>query len=142
MLPHGLGLIGRLALEHRAGGEIAAHLAALHVEPIDDLGLGELDDLPKLHLLGRARRIVDAPGVFVAARPELRQPEVFVAVTVGDRDLDRQLGRGRSRGTGERQELGQGSFARVFLAEQADLAGRPVVLKISSIQGDEPQTLA
>src|SRR5207247_9243906 len=82
LLLHGLDLIGRLALEHRAGGEIAAHLAALHVEPIDDLGLGELDDLPKLHLLGRAWRIVDASSVFVAARRELRQPEVFVAVTV------------------------------------------------------------
>src|SRR5581483_12457577 len=38
--------------------------------------------------------------------------------------------------------LGRGAFARVFLAEQADLAGRPVVLKVSSIDGDEPQTLA
>src|SRR5437667_267323 len=40
------------------------------------------------------------------------------------------------------QELGHGAFARVFLAEQADLAGRPVVLKVSPIDGDEPQTLA
>ena len=39
-------------------------------------------------------------------------------------------------------ELGRGSFARVFLAEQADLAGRLVALKISSVEGDEPQTLA
>jgi serine/threonine protein kinase/Tfp pilus assembly protein PilF len=41
-----------------------------------------------------------------------------------------------------RHELGKGSFARVFLAEQADLAGRPVVLKVSDREGDEPQTLA
>ncbi|MFO0930713.1 MAG: protein kinase [Gemmataceae bacterium] len=41
-----------------------------------------------------------------------------------------------------RQELGRGAFARVFLAEQADLGGRPVVLKVSSIDGNEPQTLA
>src|SRR5262245_1275739 len=41
-----------------------------------------------------------------------------------------------------RAELGRGAFARVFLAEQADLAGRPVVLKVSGIKGDEPQTLA
>lgn len=41
-----------------------------------------------------------------------------------------------------RRELGRGAFACVFLAEQEDLAGRPVVLKISSIDGDEPQTLA
>src|SRR5438132_9876091 len=39
-------------------------------------------------------------------------------------------------------ELGHGAFARVFLAEQADLADRPVVLKVSPIDGDEPQTLA
>jgi serine/threonine protein kinase/tetratricopeptide (TPR) repeat protein len=41
-----------------------------------------------------------------------------------------------------RHPLGSGAFARVFLAEQADLAGRPVVLKISAIEGTEPQTLA
>jgi serine/threonine protein kinase/Tfp pilus assembly protein PilF len=41
-----------------------------------------------------------------------------------------------------RQELGQGAFARVFLAEQAALAGRPVVVKVSPIEGEEPQTLA
>src|SRR5205823_14985823 len=41
-----------------------------------------------------------------------------------------------------RQELGRGAFARVFLAEQPDLARRPVVLKVSGIDGDEPQTLA
>jgi len=41
-----------------------------------------------------------------------------------------------------RQALGRGAFARVFLARQADLAGRPVVLKVSAIEGTEPQTLA
>ncbi len=41
-----------------------------------------------------------------------------------------------------RYELGRGAFARVFLAEQEALAGRPVVLKISAIVGTEPQTLA
>src|SRR3954470_11804648 len=40
------------------------------------------------------------------------------------------------------RELGCGAFARVFLAEQHDLAGRPVVLKCSTIEGSEPQTLA
>jgi serine/threonine protein kinase len=41
-----------------------------------------------------------------------------------------------------RRELGRGAFACVYLAEQADLAGRPVVLKVSAIAGREPQTLA
>jgi serine/threonine protein kinase/Flp pilus assembly protein TadD len=40
------------------------------------------------------------------------------------------------------RELGRGAFARVFLAEQRDLAGRPVVLKVSAADGNEPQTLA
>ncbi len=39
-------------------------------------------------------------------------------------------------------ELGRGSFARVFLATQDDLASRPVVLKVSNLAGDEPQTMA
>jgi serine/threonine protein kinase/Tfp pilus assembly protein PilF len=41
-----------------------------------------------------------------------------------------------------RRKLGEGAFASVFLAEQGDLAGRPVVLKLSAIEGREPQTLA
>jgi serine/threonine protein kinase/Tfp pilus assembly protein PilF len=41
-----------------------------------------------------------------------------------------------------RGALGRGAFARVYLAEQVGLAGRPVVLKVSAIHGDEPQTLA
>ena len=41
-----------------------------------------------------------------------------------------------------RQELGRGAFARVFLAEQAELGGRAVAVKISAIEGTEPQTLA
>jgi serine/threonine protein kinase/tetratricopeptide (TPR) repeat protein len=41
-----------------------------------------------------------------------------------------------------RHELGRGAFARVFLAEQTALASRPVVLKVSAIDGHEPQTLA
>ena len=34
------------------------------------------------------------------------------------------------------------AFACVYLAEQPDLASRPVVLKVSAIEGTEPQTLA
>jgi serine/threonine protein kinase/Tfp pilus assembly protein PilF len=41
-----------------------------------------------------------------------------------------------------RYELGRGAFARVFLAEQTGLADRPIVLKVSAIEGDEHQTLA
>jgi len=52
--------------------------------------------------------------------------------SVGDEVFDFRL----------RKELGRGAFARVFLAEQTGLADRPVVLKVSAIDGDEPQTLA
>jgi eukaryotic-like serine/threonine-protein kinase len=41
-----------------------------------------------------------------------------------------------------RRELGRGSFARVFLAEQADLEDRPVVVKISTRPTREPWLLA
>ncbi len=39
-------------------------------------------------------------------------------------------------------ELGRGAFARVYLAEQIDLGDRPVALKVSRAEGDEPQMLA
>ena len=39
-------------------------------------------------------------------------------------------------------ELGRGAFARVFLAQQGDLASRLIVLKISPSTDEEPQTLA
>ena len=41
-----------------------------------------------------------------------------------------------------RRELGRGSFARVFLAEQADLANRLVVVKIATRTTREPWLLA
>lgn len=41
-----------------------------------------------------------------------------------------------------RRELGRGAFARVFLAEQADLENRPVVVKVSTRKTREPWLLA
>jgi serine/threonine protein kinase len=41
-----------------------------------------------------------------------------------------------------RDELGRGAFARVFLAEERQLADRPVALKVSRNGSREPQTLA
>lgn len=40
------------------------------------------------------------------------------------------------------EELGRGSFARVFLARERQLADRPVALKVARIGSREPQTLA
>ena len=39
-------------------------------------------------------------------------------------------------------ELGRGAFGRVFLAEEATLGNRPVALKITRPEGDEPRLLA
>ncbi len=41
-----------------------------------------------------------------------------------------------------RRELGRGGFARVFLAEEADLENRPVVVKVSTRATREPWLLA
>ena len=41
-----------------------------------------------------------------------------------------------------RAQLGEGAFAKVFLAQQGDLANRSVVLKVSPTSDDESQTLA
>ena len=41
-----------------------------------------------------------------------------------------------------RDELGRGAFARVFLAEERQLADRPVALKVARTGSREPQTLA
>jgi serine/threonine protein kinase/Tfp pilus assembly protein PilF len=41
-----------------------------------------------------------------------------------------------------KMELGRGAFACVYLAEQVSLRRRPVVLKVSAMQGKEPETLA
>jgi len=40
------------------------------------------------------------------------------------------------------EELGRGAFARVFLAQERQLADRPVALKVSRTGSREPQTLA
>src|SRR5262249_6003610 len=40
------------------------------------------------------------------------------------------------------EELGRGSYARVYLAKQEALANRLVVLKVTTARTEEPQTLA
>ncbi len=39
-------------------------------------------------------------------------------------------------------ELGRGAFARVYLAHESALGNRPVALKVSRAEGDEPRVLA
>jgi serine/threonine protein kinase/tetratricopeptide (TPR) repeat protein len=39
-------------------------------------------------------------------------------------------------------ELGRGAFGRVYLAEEAGLGNRPVALKVTRAEGDEPRLLA
>ena len=40
------------------------------------------------------------------------------------------------------RELGRGAFARVYLAEEIHLGRRPVAIKVSRAEGDEPRILA
>jgi serine/threonine protein kinase/Flp pilus assembly protein TadD len=84
----------------------------------------ELDD--SIAGLVRHNELLRSLGASEASTPRLTLP------VVGDRLFGFVL----------RDELGRGAFARVFLAEQAELAGRLVVLKVSGIEGTEPQTLA
>jgi serine/threonine protein kinase/tetratricopeptide (TPR) repeat protein len=77
-------------------------------------------------LLARETALLTMGGASDARRFALRLPDV------GDEIFGFRL----------RLPLGQGAFGRVFLAEQALLAGRPVVLKVTAIEGVEPQTLA
>ena len=109
----GLELIGRFALEHRAGGEVAAHLAALHVEPIDDLGLGELDDLPVRHCLAERGVLLLRPVYLlprcancVSQKYSLPSPSGIAILTASLFAVD-------CGARAEGQELGQGfaSFA-------------------------------
>lgn len=71
-------------------------------------------------------------GVMRSLRLSASEPAPLAMPLVGDEVFGFRL----------RHELGAGAFATVFLAEQVDLAGRPVVLKVSSDEGSEPQTLA
>ncbi len=78
------------------------------------------------HLVSRQDFLHSAGAESGVARSHLRLPDV------GDEVFGFRL----------RAELGKGAFARVFLAEQAALGGRAVAVKISAIEGGEPQTLA
>src|SRR5262249_55388559 len=91
LLLESLGLVRWLALEQRAGGEIALRLAAVAVVvgPIDDLVLRKRDDLPQFHGLDQARRVVDASREFGAALLERRYPDELAGVVVArDGNLD------------------------------------------------------
>ena len=71
-------------------------------------------------------------GVMRSLRLSGSEPAPLALPLVGDQVFGFRL----------RHELGAGAFATVFLAEQVELANRPVVVKVSSAEGTEPQTLA
>src|SRR5262249_723963 len=105
-----LGLVRWIALEQRAGGEIALRLAAVAVVvgPIDDLVLGKRDDLPQFHGLDQARLVVDASREFGAALLERRYPEELAGVVVArDGNLDREARDPRWWHSRQRQKAGQ-----------------------------------
>ncbi len=80
--------------------------------------------------------------------PRSRMQHQYLIRTLGGRRLDHDR-RLRLPSEGDelfgfrlRHQLGRGAFASVYLAEQRDLACRPVVLKVSAAEGSEHQTLA
>ncbi len=86
-------------------------------------------------LVGRLRRVLDIHGlVGHGSTTALQQPDPATAA----------LPEAGQTIAGFRlvEELGRGSFARVFRAEERQLADRPVALKVARTGSREPQTLA
>ncbi len=84
------------------------------------------------------RELASADGTDNGSHTELMQEALVLAdnvqnfPSVGDPFLDFRL----------QQEIGRGAFARVYLAQQGELANRLVVLKVASGHSLEPQHLA
>jgi serine/threonine protein kinase/tetratricopeptide (TPR) repeat protein len=93
---------------------------------LSDIGQRFPEHSDSLISLMRAHDLLQSVGGSSRSEPRLALP------SVGDELFGFRM----------RHELGRGAFARVFMAEQKDLAGRPVVVKISAPEDDEPQTLA
>jgi eukaryotic-like serine/threonine-protein kinase len=137
----------------------------LRLDPAD--GQGAVDLIYREFCLAEADGRAPVPDAYVARFP--RHAEALESLfrihgACSPSLLGRLLGpppgsRGGSWGAGEtgaglpevgdsigpyvlRRELGRGSFARVYLAEQADLANRLVVVKISTRSTREPWLLA
>jgi serine/threonine protein kinase/Tfp pilus assembly protein PilF len=103
--------------------------AAPRIEEYEERFKEQKDSLQHLF---REHALLASLGGAAAANPSQQSSLRLALPGVGEELFDFRL----------RHELGRGAFARVFLAEQAGLADRPVVLKVSAIDGDEPQTLA
>ncbi len=92
---------------------------------------------------GYARRYGISVTGWAAGDQPATHPEIVLPATDAGAAADRYPEPGETYlGFRIVRELGRGAFARVFLAEQGDLAGRPVALKVSDQPADEPQTLA
>jgi serine/threonine protein kinase/tetratricopeptide (TPR) repeat protein len=97
---------------------------------------------PPRHSEGRRRLSDDAPMLGGLVRPQDLIRTLNARKRTQDR-LQRLIAEGQELfGFRLRHQLGRGAFASVYLAEQPDLACRPVVLKISDAEGIEHQTLA
>ena len=119
-----------------------------------DSSLGDADfsmssEMPEANL---AFRLVDpaieptGDGQFPPTESRVAAPATaaHVAVAASDRKPALRFPECRAIIGGFRivSELGRGAFARVYLAEQEDLGGRPVALKVAEALGEEPQALA
>lgn len=125
-----------LPANFRKEPDVASVLLADHYQRLKQGADPDLEERP-----GPWQKQSDSLGNSIPPRPFLG------SISWGDSSA--QAAKPRLPGVGEQLggfhlllELGRGAFARVFLAEQADLAGRPVVLKVSGKEGNEPSTLA
>src|SRR5437588_1670978 len=146
-------LIRELEASHEQGKPLPpeAVLARWPTDPADDRDVASLlfDDYCRREHSGEQPSLIDYQQRFPAQRDSLAshfrkhgvmrslrlsgsEPAPLALPIVGDQVFGFRL----------RHELGAGAFATVFLAEQVELAGRPVVVKVSSAEGSELQTLA
>jgi serine/threonine protein kinase/Tfp pilus assembly protein PilF len=146
-------LMRELEASHAQGTPLPpeAVLARWPTDPADDRDVASLlfEDYCRREHSGEAPSLTDYQQRFPSQRDSLlsqfrkhgvmrslrlsgSEPAPLALPVVGDEVFGFRL----------RHELGAGAFATVFLAEQVELAGRPVVIKVSAAEGTEPQTLA
>jgi serine/threonine protein kinase/lipoprotein NlpI len=89
-------------------------------------------EMSRTRLVRRGSAVPSGDSKPAGALPDPASQPLLDRLEIGDQQFGFRL----------LDQLGDGRFARVFLARQPELAGRFVVLKFSKLEGAEPQTLA
>ncbi|MFO0849333.1 MAG: protein kinase [Gemmataceae bacterium] len=119
---------------HAGAGDPAGNLAVAAPVPAGRVARTWVDSVGRTRgtEIGSEPTPLSVPTAPGATRPSADRPARTSFPKVGDRFLGFAL----------KEELGRGAFARVFLAEQLDLADRLVALKVTVRPTREPQRLA